>query len=160
MKKICIISIRGSIVYDGMGSCVPDSICEVVKKWIQERDDKYEFSYHRVNLHGKKNPRRNLQSIKDADILLFISYSEFIYHIKNRIKGHNSSPKGMGCLMNISGSNLCYFDTGGDFAIDLENRGSDAQIDFTINELKSLFGSMTRRKKFSFCAVELHNLMR
>jgi|TARA_B100002003_G_C14099283_1_gene528691 hypothetical protein len=87
MKKICIISIRGSIVYDGMGSCVPDSICEVVKRWIQERDGKYDFSYHRVNLHGKKNPRRNLQAIKEADILLFISYSEFIYHIKNRIGG-------------------------------------------------------------------------
>ena len=89
MKKVCIISLRGSIVYDGIGSCVPDSICEVVKRWIIDRQNKgtHEFSYHRVNLFGKKNPRRNLDAIKNANVLLFISYSEFTFHIKNRQGG-------------------------------------------------------------------------
>ncbi|SVC81151.1 uncharacterized protein METZ01_LOCUS334005, partial [marine metagenome] len=89
MKKVCIISLRGSIVYDGMGSCVGDSVCEVVKRWVVDRQDKdtHEFSYHRVNLFGKKNPRRDINAIKNANVLLFISYSEFIYHIKNRIGG-------------------------------------------------------------------------
>ena len=89
MKKVCIISLRGSIVYDGMGSCVPDSICEVVKRWVEDKEPKgkHEFSYHRVNLFGKKNPRRNLNAIKTANVLLFISYSEFTFHIKNRQGG-------------------------------------------------------------------------
>ena len=49
-----------------------------------------------------------------------IGLSEMDSYIYYRINGHNSSPKGIGCLMNISGSNLCYFDTGGDFAIELD----------------------------------------
>ena len=86
MKKVCIISLRGSIVHDGMGSNVPDSICEVVKRWVEDKEPKgrHEFSYHRVNLYGKKNPRQNLDAIKTANVLLFISYQEFIYHIKGR----------------------------------------------------------------------------
>ena len=34
-----------------------------------------------------------------------------------------------------------YFDTGGEFARELEKEGSKVQIDFTMNELRSLFGS-------------------
>ena len=52
-----------------------------------------------------------------------------------------SSPRGIGSYLNASGSNLSYFDTGGEFARELEKEGSEAQIDFTINELRSLFGS-------------------
>jgi dTDP-glucose 4,6-dehydratase len=35
MKKICYVSIRGSIVYDGMGSNTIDSLCEICKNWIE-----------------------------------------------------------------------------------------------------------------------------
>ena len=95
MKKVCIISLRGSIVYDGMGSCVPDSVCEVVKRWVEDKEPKgrHEFSYHRVNLFGKKNPRRltkskeGISAIKNANVLLFIAYSEFTFHIKGRQGG-------------------------------------------------------------------------
>jgi monoamine oxidase len=51
------------------------------------------------------------------------------------------SPKG-GCgLFNITGSGLCYWDTGGKFSEELEAEGSKAQIDFFLNNLKTTFGS-------------------
>ena len=51
------------------------------------------------------------------------------------------SPRGMGSFLNASGSNLSYFDTAGEFGRELEKEGSDAQIDFTLSELRSIFGS-------------------
>ena len=95
MKKVCIISLRKSIVYNGMGSCVPDGIVEMVKKWVEEKESegRIEFSYHRVSLFGKNNPRRltiseeGISKIKNANVLLFISWSEFTFHIKGRIGG-------------------------------------------------------------------------
>ena len=45
----------------------------------------------------------------------------------------------MGCLLNISGSGLSYFDYGGAFAKELEDEGSQAQKHFTIVQLKSIF---------------------
>ena len=58
-----------------------------------------------------------------------------------KINGSNISPRGMGCLLNISGSGLSYFDYGGAFAKELENEGSEAQKHFTVVQLKSIFGS-------------------
>lgn len=87
MKKICYVSLRGSIVYDGMGSNTIDSLCEICKNWIEERNGKYEFSYHRVNFNGKKNPKKDFQSIKNADVIVILSFKEFLYHIKGRVGG-------------------------------------------------------------------------
>jgi len=51
------------------------------------------------------------------------------------------SPKG-GCgLFNITGSGLCYWDTGGKFSEELEAEGSKAQIDFFLNVMRETFGS-------------------
>jgi monoamine oxidase len=99
-------------------------------------NDKYE-SFNKISM-GVYN---HVAILFQKNFFKEIGLSEMDTYIYYKIKGHNPSPKGMGCLMNISGSNLCYFDTGGDFAIELENSGPEAQIDFTINELKSLFGS-------------------
>ena len=41
----------------------------------------------------------------------------------------------------MTDSNLCFFDNGGGFAKELEAAGKATQIDFTLNELKSIFGS-------------------
>ena len=50
-------------------------------------------------------------------------------------------PRGVAGLTNSSGSNLSYFDSGGEFARELENAGEEASIDFVLGELKSIFGS-------------------
>ena len=73
--------------------------------------------------------------------------NDFFQHRKDgyiyyKLKNKNSSiPRGVAGLTNASGSNLSYFDTGGEFARELENAGEDASIDFVLGELKSIFGS-------------------
>lgn len=63
----------------------------------------------------------------------------YIYY---KLKNNNSTfPRGVAGLTNLSGSNLSYFDTGGEFARELEIAGKEASIDFVLSELKSIFGS-------------------
>ncbi|HIA61215.1 MAG TPA: FAD-binding protein [Pelagibacterales bacterium] len=54
-------------------------------------------------------------------------------------------PRGVAGLTNSSGSNLSYFDAGGEFARELENVGEEASIDFVLGELKSIFGSKVEK---------------
>lgn len=69
-----------------MGTHTTDSLCELVKRWVDEREGKYDFRFWRISLDGKR-PRRNLQDIEDANVLVIISYMEFLYHIKGRQGG-------------------------------------------------------------------------
>ena len=62
-----------------------------------------------------------------------------------KIDGSNISPRGMGCLLNMGGSGLSYFDYGGAFAVELEKEGPGAQKHFTISQLKSIFGSDVKK---------------
>jgi monoamine oxidase len=73
----------------------------------------------------------NIFGTKKNDVYMY-------YKLKNK---NINSPQGMGSFLNASGSGLSYFDTAGEFGRELENQGSDAMIDFTLSELKSLFGS-------------------
>ena len=69
-----------------------------------------------------------------------IKYPDTYVYTKIQSNGA-ASPKG-GCgLFNITGSGLCYWDTGGKFSEELEAEGSKAQIDFFLNNLKTTFGS-------------------
>ena len=69
-----------------------------------------------------------------------IKYPDTYVYTKIQSNGA-PSPKG-GCgLFNITGSGLCYWDTGGKFSEELEAEGSKAQIDFFLNNLKTTFGS-------------------
>ena len=69
-----------------------------------------------------------------------IKYPDTYVYTKIQSNGA-ASPKG-GCgLFNITGSGLCYWDTGGKFSEELEAEGSKAQIDFFLNVMKKTFGS-------------------
>ena len=71
---------------------------------------------------------------------LGIKYPDTYIYTKIQSNGA-PSPKG-GCgLFNITGSGLCYWDTGGNFSEELEAEGSKAQIDFFLNVMKKTFGS-------------------
>ena len=50
------------------------------------------------------------------------------------------SPRGMGMLTNISGTNLSFGDVGGEFARELEKEGVAGGIDFALSELRKIFG--------------------
>ena len=43
--------------------------------------------------------------------------------------------------VSLHGSNISYFDVGGEFAKDLEKAGSKAGIDFVLQTLRDTFGS-------------------
>ncbi len=48
----------------------------------------------------------------------------------------------------MGGTNLCLFALNGEFSRNLENEGSQAMIDFVVNQLKSNFGSKFYEKYF------------
>ena len=59
------------------------------------------------------------------------------------------SPEGIGYgLLRMGGTNLCLFALHGEFSKNLENEGSEAMIDFVVNQLKSNFGSKFYDKYF------------
>lgn len=67
----------------------------------------------------------------------------YIYYKLNRQK--TTYPKGVAGLTNSGSSNLSYFDSGGEFARELENAGEKASVNFVIDELKSIFGSKVNK---------------
>ncbi len=69
-----------------------------------------------------------------------IKYPDTYVYTKIQSNGA-PSPKGGVGLFNITGSGLCYWDTGGNFSEELEAEGSKAQIDFFLNVMKKTFGS-------------------
>jgi len=71
---------------------------------------------------------------------LGIKYPDTYFYQKIQSNGA-VSPKGASGLFNITGSGLCYLDTVGRFAEELEAEGSKAQIDWALNVLKTSYGS-------------------
>ena len=70
------------------------------------------------------------------------------FYIKCKSNGA-SSPKTIGyALLKMSGTNVNLFALNGEFSRDLENEGSEAMVDFVVNELKSTFGSKFYDKYF------------
>lgn len=55
------------------------------------------------------------------------------------------SPRGMGMVTNISGTNLSTGDVGGGFAAELEAAGEAAALDFGLSELRKIFGGVVDR---------------
>ena len=58
------------------------------------------------------------------------------------------SPKTFYGLLKMSGTNVSLFGTSGQFSKDLEIEGSQAMIDFVLNDLKATFGSKFYEKYF------------
>ncbi len=55
------------------------------------------------------------------------------------------SPRGMGMVTNLSGTNLSIGDVGGGFAKELEAAGEAAALDFGLSELRKIFGGVVDR---------------
>ena len=70
------------------------------------------------------------------------------FYIKCKSNGA-ASPKTIGYgLLKMSGTNVNLFAFNGEFSRDIENEGSEAMIDFVVNELNSTFGSKFYDKYF------------
>ena len=59
----------------------------------------------------------------------------------SKIYSFSESPKGCFGTFKLHNSNLSYFDVGGKFALELENEGEKASVDFVLNNLRSSFGN-------------------
>ena len=86
--------------------------------------------YNRVALEFKK-----LFSKKAHDSYLY-------YKVKTDSMG---SPKGVGITINPSKSKLCFCDFGGKFGLEISKEGSEAAIDFALNELINIYGSKIKK---------------
>lgn len=90
-------------------------------------------SFHRITMglynHIALQFHENIFGTGDDGALL--------YRIESESAG---SPRGMGLLTNVSGSNLTLCDVGGGFAVELEQEGREAAIDFALSELRRIFG--------------------
>jgi hypothetical protein len=82
--------------------------------------------YNRVTLKFKKLFKKK---VKD-------------YYLWYNIDSQNApSPKGVCGSINVSDTSLCMFDPGGNFGKELAKEGDKASLDFTLSELRKIFGS-------------------
>ena len=89
---------------------------------------------------------RVLMQLKKKFLSKFKNDADF--YIKSKSNGA-ASPKTIGYgLLKMSGTNVSLFGLNGEFSRDLESEGSEAMIDFVVNELKSTFGSKFYDKYF------------
>ena len=72
-------------------------------------------------------------------------------YLFSKIENKVLPPKGFFGSLRLHGSNLSYFDVGGQFAKNLEKEGEKASIDFVIKSLRSTFGS-----KFDKFIIKAH----
>ena len=76
--KITIARIRSNVKYNGPLETVLDSFFENYVKWIKA-NPQHEYDTYNVSF-GKDRPIRTPETIKDADVIVIPSDSEFRYH--------------------------------------------------------------------------------
>lgn len=76
--KITIARLRSNVKYNGPLETVLDSFFENYVKWMRA-NPQYEYDTYNVSFN-KDRPRRTPDSIKDADVIVIPSDSEFRYH--------------------------------------------------------------------------------
>jgi len=124
--KKCIITVSNAILSSEKIKFTPKLSPEK-----QEAFSKISLGhYNRVALEFKK-----LFSKKAHDSYLY-------YKVKTDSMG---SPKGVGITINPSKSKLCFCDFGGKFGLEISKEGSEAAIDFALNELINIYGSKIKK---------------
>ena len=125
-SKKCIITVSNAVLSSEKIKFTPKLSSEK-----QEAFSKISLGhYNRVALDFKK-----LFAKKAHDSYLY-------YKVKSDSAG---SPKGVGITINPSKSNLCFCDFGGKFGLEISKEGSDAAIDFALNEISNIYGSKIKK---------------
>lgn len=78
MKNVVIARLRSNVKYNGPLDTVLDSFFENYLKWMETHPD-YNFGVYNVSFNYEK-PKRNPEAIKNADVIVIPSDSEFRYH--------------------------------------------------------------------------------
>jgi len=81
--KITIARIRSFVNYKGPLETVLDSFFELYFNWMKTRPD-LEFDTYNVSFDGTR-PKRNLEALKTADVIIIPSDSEFRYWIPGSV---------------------------------------------------------------------------
>ena len=76
--KITIARLRSNVKYNGPLETVLDSFFENYVKWMKA-NSQHEYDTYNVSF-GKDRPKRTPEAIKDADVIIIPSDSEFRYH--------------------------------------------------------------------------------
>ena len=76
--KITIARLRSNVKYNGPLETVLDSFFENYVKWMKE-NSRYKYDVYNVSFNTNR-PVRNPDAIKDADVIVIPSDSEFRYH--------------------------------------------------------------------------------
>ena len=120
--KKCIITVSNGVLSSGQIKFIPQLNVEK-----EESFSKISMGhYNRVTLKFKKLFKKK---VKD-------------YYLYYNIDSQNApSPKGVCGSINVSDTSLCMFDPGGNFGKELAKEGDKASLDFTLSELRKIFGS-------------------
>ena len=81
--KVCVARLRSNVKYNGPLKTVLDSFFENYVKWQKTRPD-LQYDVYNVSF-TKDKPERNIGAIKNSDIIVIPSDSEFRYHGKLQI---------------------------------------------------------------------------
>jgi len=77
--KITIARLRSNVKYNGPLETVLDSFFENYVRWMNN-NPQYEYDTYNVSFYSDDRPKRTPESIKDADVIVIPSDSEFRYH--------------------------------------------------------------------------------
>ena len=120
--KKCIITVSNGVLSSGQIKFTP-------KLDVEKEESFSKISmghYNRITLKFKKLFKKK---VKD-------------YYLYYKVDSQNAtSPKGVCGAINVSDTSLCMFDPGGNFGKELAKEGDKASLDFTLNELRKIFGS-------------------
>ncbi len=124
--KKCVITVSNGVLNSGQIKFTPNLPLEK-----QEAFSKISMGHsNRVALKFKK-----LFKKKSKDSYIY-------YKVDDDVKG---SPAGIGITVKPSNTNLCICDFGGKFGLEISKNGSEAAIDFALNELIKIFGSKIKK---------------
>lgn len=80
--KICICRLRSSVNYVEPLKHIMDSFFELLKEYVK-RHPEHEWNYYNFGFNQK--PQRNLEAIKQSDVIIIPSEAEFTYWIPGAI---------------------------------------------------------------------------
>jgi hypothetical protein len=86
--KITIARLRSSVQYTKPLEHIMDSFYHLYEKFVYSHKE-YDYGYYNFSWGGANKPKRNLDEIKSADVILIPSENEFHYHVPNYIHPFN-----------------------------------------------------------------------
>jgi len=82
-KTVCICRLRSNVNYTDPLQSILGFWYELMQKFVEDHKSEYDFVYY--NFGFNKKPKRDIDAIKAADVIIIPSEAEFQYHIPGYI---------------------------------------------------------------------------